>query len=201
MIKQQGLPGFFPENEKQKNAIVLDKQDDNENDFNALSWVLRARSKEKKPQELGGCYSDGMGKFAATDGHRLHVAEIPGLTEKIPKGIWLFVHETAKQISIKEPPDSIANFPDFERLTDISENHEKKGVMTDLDETSLVWMFRELTGKECNIFYLFDICKGCVELDVWASPEKASPVFFCWESGDGDTRKAILMPLKDQRVS
>ena len=194
MNKQEGL---FPDpNEKQKNAIVLDRKKVDP-DFDALSWVLRARSKDELRANLCGLYSDGMGKFVATDGHRLHIAEIPGMTEKIPAGIWLYVHETKKQISILEAPDGMAKYPDTDRVSDMTERYGKKGLVVYTDDSSTVWMYWDLVGRKCNIDYLLDVLKGAEAMDVYVHDEDQSAgVFFCFDGKDGNTKKAILMPFK-----
>ena len=100
------------------NGIVIEnKKGVDEKDFTSLSWVLRARSREEDRPVLCGVSSDGMGRFAATDGHRMHVAEIPALAETIPKGVWIYVHGNKKKISL-EQTDGLT-FPDFQKLFDV----------------------------------------------------------------------------------
>jgi hypothetical protein len=203
---QETFPFAERADESQKNAIVICKEDGDPDSFDSLLWVLRARSKDEERPNLCGLFSDGEGKFAATDGHRLHVAEIPLLTERIPAGIWLYVHADKKKVSIREAPDGIAPYPDYTKLTDLSEAHKKRGFIShiDGDDSGTLWRYWDLTGIHCNIDYLFDICKGVAALEVFSTdpaPGKISgseplPIFFCTEGSEGNTKKAILMPLK-----
>lgn len=195
MNKQEGL--FVDENAKQKNAIVIDKKGKIDPDFDSLSWVLRARSRDELWAHLRGLYSDGMGKFVATDGHRLHIAEIPGMTEKIPAGIWLYVHETKTQISILEAPEGMAKYPPYEAVSDMTEHYGKKGLVAYTDDSGTVWMYWDLVGRKCNIDYLLDILKGVEAMDVYVHDEDQSAgIFFCFDGQDGNTKKAIFLPFK-----
>lgn len=199
---QETFPFIARPDESQKNAIVIDRTAKDDINFDSLSWVLRARSKDKTRPNLMGLYSDGMGKFAATDGHRLHIAEIPDLTEKIPAGIWLYVHETKEQISIREAPSDLPEFPDYEKIADITEDHVKRGqVINAIGDSGMVWDYFRLTAKECDIDYLLDIMHGIDSMDVFSTDGEGQGIFFCWENGDGLTKKALMMPFKGQRVS
>jgi hypothetical protein len=212
MDKQEGFPFYERADESQKNAIVIMRitnpkiPDDN---FDSLSWVLRARSRDEKRPSLCGLFSDGQGKFVSTDGHRMHIAEIPDLTEKIPAGVWLYVHADKKKISIREAPSDIPPFPEFTRISDLSECHKERGMMVfNDDDTSIVWRYWDLTGIKSNINYLIDICKDveglCVfsadplpPCDIPGAPGPVIlPVFFCSEGSEGKTKKALLMPIK-----
>jgi hypothetical protein len=204
METQEKFPFVVRESESQKNAIVIERDSGvcTEADFDALSWVLRARSKEDDRPNLRGLYSDGLGKFVATDGHRMHIAEIPGMEEKVPAGIWLYVHETKKQISIKEAPEGTAPFPSYEKVADITDLHVKRGYLSHLlDDTGCLWRYWDLTKIRCNIDYLMDICRGVDNMTVYSVPAddviaNAHGVFFISEQSDGNTKKAVLMPLK-----
>jgi hypothetical protein len=200
MGKQENL--FFDENERQKNAIVINREGSGvtPQEFDSLAWVLRARSKDERRMHLCGLHSDGMGEFVATDGHRLHIAEIPGLTEKIPEGIWIYVHSTKTQISILEAPEGMAAYPSYKMVSGLSVDHENKGSMMYLgSDTDSLWRFWDLVGVKCNIDYLMDILEGVDGLDVFAAPEPLSGIFFISRDEFGNTKKAILMPLKDQK--
>jgi len=211
MDKQEGFPFIERADESQKNAIVISRKPDPKApdlDFDALSWVLRARSKDPHRLILCGLFSDGQGQFVSTDGHRLHIAEIPALTERIPAGTWLYVHADKKQISIKEAPEDLPNFPDYKKISDISERHKNRGFLSYIDDTQAVWDYWNLTGIRSNIDYLLDICRDTESLSVFSAdplppcdipgaPEPvAAAIFFCSESSEGNTKKAMLMPLK-----
>lgn len=197
MDKQEGFPFIARADESQKNAIVIDKAEWEEVDFEALAWVLRARSTDKERPNLCGVYSDGTGLFVATDGHRMHLAEIPEFTERIPAGLWLYVHSDKKKISIREAPSDMAAFPPYDKLVDPSEQHTSKGHVVGEDSMT-VWTLWELVKQYFNINYLMDICRGSDAFEVIASREPSSAIFFYAENPDGRTRKAVLMPLKKQ---
>lgn len=203
MKKQEAFP-FARADESQKNAIVITKEKD-EDGFLSLLWVLRARSKEEDRPTLCGLHSDGQGKFAATDGHRLHVAEIPTLTERIPGGIWFYVHADKKKISVLEAPADIPAYPDYETLLDLSDKHVKRGWIDYMDDTQTVCDYWDLTHIKSNIGYLLDICRDAGPFEVFsAEPTNGRitgapdvlPVVFYQEGSEGTSRKAILMPLK-----
>lgn len=211
MDKQEGFPFYERADESQKNAIVIVRIQDPkvpDDKFDALSWVLRARSRDEKRPYLCGIFSDGEGKFIATDGHRMHIAEIPDFTEKIPAGIWLYVHSDKKQISVREAPSDMPPYPEYTRVSDISGFHKERGMITFEDDTSIVWQYWDLTGIKSNINYLLDICRDTEGLrvfsadplppcDIPGAPSPVSPpVFFYSEGAEGNTRKAVLMPLK-----
>jgi hypothetical protein len=142
-----------------------------------------------------------MGLFVSLDGHRMHIAEIPGLTEKIPQGIWIYALGNKKQISLKEPLGNALPYPDFKALSDLSEKHELKGTLVHADDTSALWMFYDMTGIKCNIDYLMDVCRESDALDVYCSPTFNAAVYFVQEGPDGYTKKAVLMPLTDKQIS
>jgi hypothetical protein len=198
MDKQEGFPFMARAEEHQKNAIVIERTDGDGLDFDTLSWVLRARSEDKLRPNLCGLFSDGTGLFVATDGHRMHIAEVPNLTERIPGGIWTFIHADKKKISLREAPEDMALFPNYQLLADPSEEHKDKGCLMLMDEdgSSLVWEFFRLVGRPFNITYLVDAFMGSDAMTVLAAPSEGSAVFFVNELPDGITRKAILMPLK-----
>ena len=190
---------LFDENKKQKNAIVFRKEGSGitPTDFASLGWVLRARSEDPMRPHICGLYSEGNGKFIATDGHRMHIAEIPGMEEKIPEGIWLYVSSTAKQISILEAPEGIGKYPDYERISSMTEAHESKGMIAYAgNDTDTLWQFWDLVGVKCNIEYLMDVLKCNEAMTVHAAPDPLAGIFFTREDNDGNTKKAILMSLK-----
>jgi hypothetical protein len=206
MKKQETFPFAESIDESKKNAIVISRDEGSPEDFDTLLWVLRARLKDEKKQNLCGLFSDGQGKFTATDGHRLHVAEIPSLMEKIPAGIWLYVHSDKKKISIREAPEGIDPYPEYENLLILTDGHVKRGWIHHVegDDSNTVWRYWDLVGIHCNIEYLLDICKGAGQLDILSCDAKngkvsgaeSLPIFFHSEDDDGKTKKAILMPFK-----
>ncbi len=197
MNKQEGFPFVEVDSDSHKNAIVIEKESVDAHDFDSLSWVLRARSKDKTRMNLYGLYSDGQGEFVATDGHRMHIAEIPGLTEKIPEGIWLYIDEKSKRISILEAPESIAAYPAYDTLSDLSEMHQKKGWLVYAgDPSATLWAYFDITGIKCNIDFLMDVIQGTDAMEIFVSPDASAPIFFCCDNGSGNTKKAILMPMK-----
>jgi hypothetical protein len=199
MNTQEVFPFAERADDSQKNAIVINNDQDNQSDFLSLAWVLRARSKDEAVQpHLCGLYSDGQGRFMATDGHRLHVAGIPSFTERIPEGIWVYVHADKKNISLKEAPDGTPLFPNITGLLDMSEQHKKRGMILFMeDESSAVWQYWDFVGVKCNIDYLLDILKGPDAFDVFSSLEANTPIFFISAERNGNAKKAVLMPLKE----
>lgn len=196
MSNQEAFPFAERADESQKNAIVIEKVDKFDRNFSSLAWVLRARSKDEIKKVLCGLYSDGQGKFIATDGHRMHIAEIPDLTEKIPAGIWIYVHSDKSKISIKEAPDNIGQYPDITKVSDMPMDYQKRGALHgDENESLVVWNLWDMTESRFNISYLLDIVKG-ETFDVYAGDRYGEGLFFCSDDLNGMTKKAILMPLK-----
>jgi hypothetical protein len=127
------------------------------------------------------------------------------LTERIPGGTWLYVHADKKKISILEPPSGIPAYPDYETLLDLSDKHKERGWIAYLDDTQSVWDYWDLTHIKSNINYLLDICRDAGPLKVFsAEPSHGKitggadvlPVIFYSEGSEGNSKKAILMPLK-----
>jgi len=204
-IKQETFP-FARADESQKNAIVILKDGTDDESFYALRWVLKARSEASEMMHLCSVHHDGEGVFVATDGHRLHLAEIEALTERIPAGIWLYVHGDKKKLSLKEAPEGICKYPNYSALLDLSENHKKRGLIDHLDgdESATVWRYWDLVGVKCNIEYLIDVLDGTGGMEVYADDPRPGivtgrdplPLIFYSGSGEGITRKALIMPLK-----
>lgn len=207
MKNQEVFPFAERADESQKNAIVIMRNPDPkipDPDFDSIMWVLRARSKDADMLlHLCSLHSDGQGRFVATDGHRLHAAEIPALSEKIPGGIWLFVHADKKKVSVLEAPADIRAYPNLTGLLDLDERHQRRGWLAYEDDTQAIWSYWDLTGIKSNITYVIDVCKDIEPLEVFSSDpapgkvtgSKSLPVIFCSQDAEGRSKKAILMPL------
>lgn len=180
------------------NGVVIEK---NENiidqDFNSLAWVLKARSKDELRRNLFGIYSTGDGKFVATDGHRLHVAEIPKFAETIPEGVWAYVHASKRKISLRQT-DGLT-FPSYQPLFDeFNRSEPKKNGSIHLFKDRLsevVWQFWDLVGIRVNINYLEDALSGGEEMNI-RSIEKTDQIELSYEGSDGNTKRALIMAMK-----
>jgi hypothetical protein len=186
------------------NGIVIEnKKGVDEKDFTSLSWVLRARSRDEERPVLCGVSSDGMGRFAATDGHRLHVAEIPKLSETIPKGVWLYVHGNKKKISL-EQTDGLT-FPDFQKVFDDFNNAKptNKGMVNHVkgEDSGAVWRLHDITDMTFNIKYALEMLSGIEPLSVRICSDYLHGIEFSSQGEEGNTKRGIIMPLKDNKVS
>jgi len=184
------------------NGIVIEKNKDcNKEDFKSLAWVLRARSKDDMRPNLTGLHSDGMGKFIATDGHRMHIAEIPKLSETIPAGIWIYVHASSKKISLQQAPEDTPDYPDCQKVIDGFNNGNpvSKGMVFHIkgEDSNTVWYFHHATSLECNIDYLIDVLENQDPMNIRVQEgNELSPIELTGGGIDGNTQKAIIMPLK-----
>jgi len=180
------------------NGVVIEK---NENiidqDFNSLAWVLKARSKDELRRNLFGIYSTGDGKFVATDGHRLHVAEIPKFAETIPEGVWAYVHASKRKISLRQT-DGLT-FPSYQPLFDDFNRSEPKNngsVHLLKDKLSeAIWNFWDLVGIRVNINYLEDALSCGEEMNI-RSIERIGQIELSYEGSDGNTKRALIMAMK-----
>lgn len=181
------------------NAIVIEKGNGaNPEDFLSLAWVLRARAKDESRLNLCGLHSDGMGRFAATDGNRLHVAEIPKMAEAITEGTWLFVHASATKISLMQAPDAASPYPNYQKAIDLFNSAEpiaKGSIFHVKGELSMtVWRFADMVSQRINIDYMIDALDKVDAMNIRVT---ASHVEFSQENGNS-TRKAIIGVLKQK---
>ena len=183
------------------NGIVIEnKKGVAPEDFQALAWVLRARSREEERLNLCGVHSDGMGKFEATDGHRIHVAEIPSFSETIPAGIWIHVSANKKKISLQQTEMMESAFPKSQMFFDEFNlnNPTEKGFAEHIkgEDSSVIWRVHGITDMEFNIKYLIDVLSEIEPLMVRVCKDYLKGIEFSSDRGEGNTKRAIIMPFK-----
>jgi hypothetical protein len=99
----------------EKQTIVIEKKSgkyaEGNEDFNRLSWVVKARSNYESRLHINGV-NFSCGVAIATDRHRLHMACIE---REIPDGNYIVKSATGKLIVLETDTADFA-YPDVERL-------------------------------------------------------------------------------------
>jgi hypothetical protein len=90
-------------------TILIEKNGNNDRDFDNIMWTLKARSNDKTRTSISGVFVDG-GMMVCTDGHRLHCC----LTNReLKNGNYDVKSATKKQIILTE---NDYQFPDYQRV-------------------------------------------------------------------------------------
>jgi hypothetical protein len=90
-------------------TILIEKSGNNDTDFDNITWVLKARSKDKHKVNLAGVFIDG-GLLVCTDGHRLHCYMT---TRELASGNYDVKSATKKQIILQK---NDYQFPQYEKV-------------------------------------------------------------------------------------
>ncbi|GHU02134.1 hypothetical protein FACS1894147_03370 [Spirochaetia bacterium] len=181
--------------------FILTRQD-NPADFEKMSFVLNARLKDATREYLTVLHVEQTktgSRLIATDGLRLHVAEI---NRKIRSGDYKPV-VTKDRISLGEPVEGIL-FPNWVKV--IPENIKKRmvidladaGMGKDRNQTEkLSWAFNHFvnqTGELINLRFLEDLIK--TKWSVYCQDEKHKAIVLK-EEGSGESVFAVVMPFME----
>jgi hypothetical protein len=185
---------------QKKLAGVVISRKENPDDFTRVLFVLKACTLDKERDFLSVLHVEPTKKgsrLIATDGRRLHVAEI---SIRIKGGDYRPV-ATKDAISFGEPVGGI-NFPNWSKV--VPEKTRKRGVINlahtgigkDRKETdNLSLAFNTLikqAGEPINVRYLEDLTKK--EWAVYCQGEKQKAIVLKESNSEMDTF-AIIMPL------
>jgi hypothetical protein len=170
----------------------------NRDEFDRVQFVCKARSNNRKQPYTAVLHIEGTAKgsrLIATDGKRIHVAEI---TAKIKSGNYKPV-VTKDTISFGKPVAGIT-FPDWTKV--LPEKARKRGTI-DLGDTGLgkdrrltagltavLKSFMVKTGEVINLGYLEDLPK--TEWDIYKQPGK--PILLKQQNTNRDTF-AVIVPI------
>jgi hypothetical protein len=180
----------------------------NQNDFEKMCFVIKACEKKSDSSFRSVLHVEQSrtgSRLIATDGHRLHVAEI---SKKIKSGNYK-PHVAKNVISLGKPLENI-KFPAW--VNAIPENVEKRGVISlthsgmgsDKKETEkLSIAFNSLasqTGESVNLRYLDDLTKH--EWTVYCQNGKHKVIVLREKNGkidDTGTKGplAVILPIKE----
>jgi hypothetical protein len=169
-------------------------------DFECMSFVLKALSTDPTRPYFTVLHveqTQSGSRLVATDGHRLHVAEIAA---RIAEGNYK-PHITKDTISLGEP-DTDIQFPNWAAV--VPDNTEKRGVIN-LNDTgmgknrkqneklSIAFNdFLRFTGETVNLRFLDDLPKR--EWGVYCQSKQHTAIMLKEEGATTDTY-AVLMPL------
>jgi hypothetical protein len=182
-------------------SFILNRQEDPLT-FERMTFVLKARSKDATREYLTVLHVEQTktgSRLIATDGLRLHVAEI---NRKIASGNYKPVL-TKDRISLGEPAEGIV-FPNWVKV--IPENTEKRAVI-DLADTGmgkdrnqterLSWAFRSFvnqTGELINLRFLEDLLK--TKWSVYCQGVKNKAMVLKAEGAEASAF-AVIVPLPE----
>jgi hypothetical protein len=177
------------------------KRQDNQEEYDSIVFVCKARLKENKKKPYTTVIhveQTIMGsRLVATDGKRLHVAEIK---TRIKNGNYRPVI-TKDSISFGKPVTGLF-YPNWNSV--IPENPRKR-LTIDLEKTGMgkdrkltaflseaYSVFTKKTGEIVNLGYLEDLTK--TTWTVYKEPGKFKPILLKPE-GEGNKKYAVIMPM------
>ena len=173
-----------------KMTIVIEKKSgkyaEGNEDFNRLSWVIKARSNDESRLKINGV-NFSCGVATATDGHRLHMACIE---REIPDGNYIVKSATGKLIVLETDTADFA-YPDVERVWRKRQGEYVKTVTTNSDPSRFIYEVYN-SGDLYNIKYLNDVYMPDTEMVIDIEPNHKRPAVFYNYRKD---MAALLMPL------
>jgi hypothetical protein len=179
---------------------------ENPGDFERMSFVIKACAKTGRSPFCRVLHVEQTrtgSRLVATDGLRLHVAEI---SKRIKSGEYK-PHVVKDIISLGKPLDGI-RFPTWAKA--IPENAEKRGVINlansgmgkDRNETEKLSIafnsFVKHTGEPVNLRYLEDLTKR--EWTVYCQDKKRKAIVLREKNGKADSAKgplAVILPIPE----
>ena len=169
--------------------------------FNAVSWVLRARSKDATRFVLQYLHAEdvetGM-EIVCTDGKRMHCSLLAGNKETIPAGNYRVLKHTASVIWLLTEVDRVT-YPMWRQIKPDITALTPKPVITDgRSESSLLEVAAYRFGKGFfNRAYLVDAAyilpKGAHEVMFYVSPDMHTPMVLTHTLG-----LAVVMPMRER---
>jgi hypothetical protein len=180
-----------------KQVIMISRQFAGKNDeqFERLQWVLKARSTDETRENISGFCVEAENKFVCTDGHRLHVGTID-MPLQVPVGVYRIIVCNNKTV-IAELDRTLSFpgygkvFPSYEPDAVLEANYDAGtyGLKGDFD-----FFISDVVslGYPVNLTYLRDLfgSGGQVTVKVYGD---AKPIVL-----EAIGRRAILMPLFDR---
>jgi hypothetical protein len=191
---------------KPETASLILNRNENPTNFDRVAFVFKARSTNTNRKFLTVLHVEQIktgSRLVATDGMRLHVAEI---NQKIKSGDYKPI-VTKDRISLGEPVEGIV-FPNWANV--IPGTTRKRGTI-DLADTGvgkdrnqterLTWAFNSFvnqTGELINLRYLEDLTKK--KWTIYSQNEKHKAIVLK-EAGAETSVFAVIMPLAETNTT
>lgn len=172
--------------------VIIEKRGKQDQDFDAIQWVLKAKSKDDTRVNITGV-NVSSGVFCCTDGHRLHAAAID--MHEVPDGNY-FIKSSNKSIIVLESNDY--TFPDYERVFPVFKPMHAQTYSGNGDGTGRSRFVKDVYCKftsdyiGINLDYLLDAFMPDTEIEISGQGCKGKPVVF-W--APNACKAAIVMPL------
>jgi len=184
------------------NAIVItkramDKKRLGDPSFDALKWVLKAVCKDQLRKDICCLNSDGNGRFAGTDGHRLHVADLPEMASFLPSGNWKHI-PTASPNALVFMENGGALYPVYDKVFPKEYDEKETVIHAGTEFKDWWWKFFQAVNVPVNMDYLSAALSGGGEWTIKRAKGDAStkaPVVLTCENPDV-RMTALIMPLK-----
>jgi len=178
------------EKEGQAMNVILEKRLKVDPDFNAINWVMKARSKDPVRPNIQGINVD-TGVFCCTDGHRLHAAAVE--TYDVPNGTYA-IKSINKSVIVLEKMD--ADFPDYDKVFPEFKPSHRASYNGD-KSTFIRDVYRKFASDQTgfNLDYLLDAYVENMTVEM-AGTGKAFKPLTIWD--EGQSRAALIMPLRDK---
>ena len=176
-------------------AIIFEKKGKADTNFETLLWVLKAKGDGDLRIYLQMLLVDVDNTFVCTDGHRLHLAQIPEYS--IEPGTYEYI-PTRKGCAVILRKVSDIDFPEYRKVIPNGDTPVLGEIFNSRKYTTpgeaLIKLF-ELTGKGVDLNYLLDIL-STDSLVYQVKNDKSKPVSAIVFEREDPKRIALLMPTK-----
>lgn len=175
--------------------------------FDSLAFVTGAISKEEDRfvlHHIEITRRDLITVFAATDGRRLHLAQLdPGLFDDdidvLDPGLYLLIAKSAKFIVLRKTTDTKLTYPDWRSLTGDYELGDNLAEVCSIADSGKIGEVMIRTGKLLDTAFLAAAMgygssrkpNSAVHLNFEVGNTEAAPVFLAHDHGT-----ALVMPLR-----
>lgn len=174
------------------NTITIENKKYNNDTYKKIQWVAKATSKDKIRPFMQNVLIDG-GYAVATDGHRLHMAEI---SDDMPDGLYKIIVSNAKMIIMEQTDFEKKDFPQYERAFP---THTHNGIKPFTNYGSAPYksaLLNHVLKQAENAFdvdYLLDACSISDQRYIFRQSGVNRPLQI---NNDDLTMAALIMPMR-----